>query len=142
MTDLSLSPLKQQLKRDEGLRLFSYVDTVGKLTIGYGRNLADVGISSAEADYLLDNDIRKAEGELLQALPWVVNLDDARQAVLVNMAFNIGVHGLLGFRNMLSALEAGVYEEAAKEMEASRWAEQVGARAQRLIVQMRTGVFQ
>ena len=54
--------LRSQLERHEGLRLKPYRDTVGKLTVGYGRNLEDVGISRDEADFMLDNDIDQVEG--------------------------------------------------------------------------------
>jgi lysozyme len=129
----------EQLKRDEGLRLTPYRDTVGKLTIGIGRNLEDVGISKDEAEYLLANDLSKAKIELAQALPWVTNLDDARRGVLLNMAFNMGVKGLLKFKNTLALVKAGSYETAAQEMVKSLWAKQVGERADRLAMQMRTG---
>lgn len=142
MPDLALSPLRTQLQRDEGLRLFVYEDTKGIPTIGYGRNLAEVGVSSDEASYLLDNDIERTKAAVSKALPWSDSLDDARRGVLVNMSFNMGIGGLEGFHGMLAKLEVGDFEGAAMEMEDSKWAGEVGARAQRLIMQMRTGVWQ
>lgn len=131
-----------QLIRDEGLKLKPYRDKVGKLTIGVGRNLEDVGISNQEASMLLDNDIATATSGIRQNLPWVDELDDARMGVLVNMAFNMGVKGLLGFPGMLGKLQRKLYEEAAAEMVDSAWYNQVGDRAKRLVVQMRTGEWQ
>ena len=124
--------LREMLIRHEGMRLKPYRCPAGKLTIGVGRNLEDVGISEDEAFYLLDNDIRRAEataaecagrhGVLWEGLP-----EDAR-LVLLNMAFNLG-YRLGGFRKMFAALRKGDYEDAAREMLDSRWARQVGQRA-------------
>lgn len=131
--------LREQLIRHEGVRLKPYRCTAGKLTIGVGRNLDDVGISKEEALYLLDNDIAKAESTLLQALPWVKDLDEQRRNVLINMTFNMGIDGLLGFKNTLSLIQAKRYEEAAKNMLQSKWAMQVGNRAVYLAKVMDTG---
>lgn len=132
----------EQLRRDEGTRLRPYKDSVGKLTIGIGRNLDDVGISQAEADFLLTNDIDKATEQLTANLPWTANLDDARHGALVNMTFNMGIHGLMGFKNTLAMIQAGDYVNAAANMLQSKWAEQVGPRAHRLALQIQTGVWQ
>lgn len=134
--------IRDQLIRDEGLRLHPYKDSVGKLTIGVGRNLDDVGISKAEAALLLDNDIADATQRLETAFPWTAALDDARKGVLLNMTFNMGIQGLAGFKNFLAAVQAGDYSSARDHMLDSRWAEQVGPRAQRLAIQMETGQWQ
>lgn len=134
--------LTAQLHRDEGLSLRPYTDTVGKTTIGYGRNLSGTGISQDEADYMLANDITRAQTAVAQEIPWATNLDDARFGVLVNMAFNMGIGGLLSFRQALAMIRAGQYQEAAAQMLQSAWARQVGDRAQRLSKQMLTGVWQ
>jgi lysozyme len=134
-----LSVDKARLKLHEGLRLKPYKDTVGKLTIGYGRNLTDRGLTEVEAEFLLDNDIKGHSEELVKALPWLVDLDPARQAVLVDMAFNLGVPGLLKFKNTLRAVREGRFEDAAKGMLASKWARQVKGRAVRLAQVMKTG---
>ncbi len=133
--------LKEMLIRHEGLRLKPYRDSVGKLTIGVGRNLDDVGISEEEALYLLENDIRRAEkiavecasshGVLFESLP-----EDA-QLVLIDMAFNLG-YKLKGFKKMFSALKRRDFDEAAWEMLDSRWARQVGKRATELAEIMRS----
>lgn len=131
--------MRAELIRDEGVKLKPYRDTVGKLTIGVGRNLDDVGISEAEAAHLLDGDIERTARALDKALPWWRNLDDVRQRVVLNMAFNMGINSLRRFKNTLAAIQAGKYEDAATGMLASKWAQQVGQRAQRLASMMRKG---
>lgn len=124
--------LTLNLKRDEGLRTAPYHDTVGKLTIGYGRNLDDVGISEEEAEMFLSNDAHKAVLEVhrtipnIQQKPWQIRLG------IYNMAFNMGITRLLQFTNMLEALDRDDWEQVADEALDSRWADQVGERAQRI----------
>ena len=127
------------IQRHEGLRLLPYRDTVGKWTIGYGRNLSDRGITRAEAECLLRNDLRDVTAGLDRVLPWWRGLDMVRRAVLVDMGFNLGVAGLARFTNTLAAVRAGEWEAAAAGMMRSKWARQVGARAVRLATMMRTG---
>jgi lysozyme len=133
--------LINQLLSDEGLRLKPYRCTAGKLTIGVGRNLDDRGITQDEAMYLLANDVRRVYGEVSSALPWFIKLNDARQNVLLNMAFQMGTVGLLKFRNTLDHIRAGEYNQAATAMMQSLWARQTPARAKRLADQMRSGNF-
>jgi lysozyme len=139
MSDFDHDLMRAELTRDEGLRLKPYRDTVGKLTIGIGRNLDDRGISEGEAAVLLDNDIGIVASELDRALPWWRGLDPVRQRVLVNMGFNMGVPGLLGFHTTLGLVQSGDYADAAAAMLESKWASEVGARAERLAAMMRTG---
>jgi lysozyme len=134
--------LMAQLREHEGLRLKPYHCTAGKLTIGIGRNLESVGLREDEAIYMLNNDINETYEKLRNAWPKIILLDDARQNVMINMAFNIGVAGLMKFSKMLNALALTDYEQAAKEMLDSKWADQVGERAVKLAMQMRTGQFQ
>ena len=137
---MNIDLLKLELTRDEGVRLRPYKDTVGKLTLGIGRNLDDVGISADEADFMLSNDLNeRVLPGLRKSLPWYSTLNESRQRVLANMAFNLGIDGLLKFRNMLAACQAGDYNLAANEMLNSTWAKQVGDRAQRLADMMRGG---
>jgi lysozyme len=138
MEVMTVTNILEQLKRDEGLKLKPYKDTVGKTTIGIGRNLDDVGISEDEAIILLHNDLAKAAGQIRAALPWADQLGPIRGSVLGNMAFNMGIAGLLNFHKFLTALRLGNYDQAATEMLDSKWASQVGARAQRLAQQIRT----
>lgn len=125
--------LKAMLVRHEGLRLKPYRDTVGKLTIGVGRNLDDCGISNEEAAVLLDNDITRVWQELTKKLPFFGALSADRQNALVDMAFNLGLAALLppgkAFYKMLAAMEHADFEGAAREMLSSAWARQVGDRA-------------
>ncbi len=129
----------RQLRLHEGERLKPYRCTAGKLTIGVGRNLDDRGITAEESAYLLANDITREERALLNALPWVAQLDEVRQRVLLDMAFNMGLGGLLQFKNTLATIKAGDYQRAASMMLDSRWATQVGQRAERLSRMMATG---
>ncbi|CAB3643935.1 glycoside hydrolase family protein [Trinickia soli] len=138
MSTYDQSALRAELTRDEGRRNRIYRDTVGKTSGGVGRNLDDVGLMDDEIDLMLTNDIARAERFLDGNLPWWRQLDDVRQRVLLNMAFNMGGR-LLGFHMMLTAAKAGDYETAANEMANSNWAKQVGDRADRLEKMMRTG---
>jgi lysozyme len=134
--------LRLQLVIDEDLKTSAYQDSLGFWTIGIGR-LIDArkggGITTAEAFYLADNDIDLRVHGLVNGYRWFVELDPVRQAVLVNMAFNLGLGGLAEFRRMLAAIARHDYDLAAAEMMASTWATQVGMRALRLAQQMRSG---
>jgi lysozyme len=129
---IDLRQLRRELIRDEGLRLKPYRDTVGKLTIGVGRNLDDAGIDREEALHLLDNDIRRAGEVMRRALDWWPALDDVRKRALINMYVNLGWPRLRKFRRMLGAMKRGDFDTAAAEALDSRWAEQVGKRATRI----------
>lgn len=129
----------RQLRLHEGERLMPYHCPAGKLTIGVGRNLQDRGISREESAMLLNNDIAAEERELLRALPWVATLDEVRARVLLDMSFNLGLVGLLGFKRTLAAVQTGQYQQAATMMLDSKWAQQVGTRAERLARMMATG---
>lgn len=131
--------LVRQLRLHEGERLKPYRCTAGKLTIGVGRNLEDRGITAQESAYLLNNDITSTQAALLKALPWVGDLDEVRQRVLIDMAFNMGMGTLLTFKNTLGAIQRGEYVRGAAMMLDSRWAKQVGQRAERLSRMMATG---
>jgi lysozyme len=130
-----------QLKRDESVERKPYRDSVGKLTIGVGRNLDDVGISNDEIEYLLANDITRTKIAVGVQLPWTSQLDPVRLAVIHNMWFNMGAK-LLGFVNTLRLIEDRKYQEASVEMLKSKWAAQVGERAVRLSHQMASGIWQ
>ena len=137
--------ITKQLRRDEGVVEHAYQDHLGWWTIGVGR-LIDKRkggrLTDDEIDYLLANDIAEKERELEASVSFYKRLDEVRKGVLLNMAFNLGVQGLLGFRNTLKLIETGKYEEASKEMLKSKWARQVGDRAVRLSKQMLTGEWQ
>lgn len=130
--------LRNTLRQAEGVRSKPYQDSVGKWTIGVGRNLDDVGLSLSEIDFLLTNDITRAYADVLKTWPWVSGLSDVRQRVLVEMAFQLGLGGLGEFKKALAAVESGDYDTAANEMLDSHWAAQTSSRAHRLSVMMRT----
>lgn len=128
---MDIDKLAVELERDEGLRLRPYKDTVGKLTVGIGRNLDDVGISEDEARQMLHNDILRSLKDV-EKLDWYQSLDPVRQRAIANMSFNLGIGRLLGFRKMIKAIKAQDWAEAAVQALDSKWATQVGARADRL----------
>ena len=131
--------LVEQLLLHEGLRLKPYTDSVGKLTIGVGRNLTDKGISKAEAMTLLDHDIDECVTDLA-TFPWFAGLDPVRQRVLVDLRFNLGPKGFRSFARTLASVEQGDYVTAGEQMLQSRWASQVSFRADRLARMMRSGL--
>jgi len=134
--------LKSQLLREEGAESCAYQDSLGYWTIGVGRLIDSRkggGLSNEEIDFLLENDIKAKTREVLLALPWMPRLSEPRQAVLIGMAFQMGLKGLLQFKRMLSAVEDGQFFEAAAQMVESTWARQTPARAHRMALQMETG---
>ena len=134
-----------QLKRDEGEVLHAYKDHLGFWTIGIGI-LIDKrkggGLRPEESEYIFRNRLKLLDAELTDRLPWISKLDPARKGVLTNMAFQMGVAGLLGFKNTLALIQSGKYQDAAKAMLQSKWATQTPARANRLSRQMETGIWQ
>jgi lysozyme len=152
--------LEDRLKEEEGFRAKPYFDSVGKLTIGWGRNLIDdpltgqerdyLGVSpdfpvedlkidQEQAEYLLRNDIGKTREEVRKRLPWVIQLDPVRQDVLYDMAFNMGVHGLLGFHHTLAFVQAGNYGAASEAILESKAARELPSRYALLAHIMKTG---
>ena len=129
------------LKLHEGLELKPYLDTRGKLTIGYGRNLDDVGISIQEAETMLANDIADARKRAEQIFGWFGILDSVRQDVILNMVFNMGAAKVAHFVQMIEAIKRGDWNKAAEEMVDSAWARQVGARAIMLSKMMQLGKY-
>jgi len=156
--DLTMNNLLlQQLKRHEGFRTRVYQCTGGFDTIGYGYNLnanplkltnyeivkfRKEGINEKVAEWLLLRMIDQCTGQVAKSLDWFESLNDARQCVLINMCFNLGLKGLLGFKTTLAMAKAGHYDLAAENMLKSKWAGQVKGRAVELSAQMRTGKFQ
>lgn len=138
--------ITEQLRRDEGEKLQLYKDHLGYLTIGIGRLLdprKGGGISKEESAMLFRNDVVKKQQELYKKFPWAQNLSDARQGVLLNMAFQMGIEGLSEFKNTLAMIKAGDYATAAAGMLNSKWAKkQTPERALRLSKQMETDTWQ
>lgn len=135
--------LRDQLLRDEGCVLHAYLDSLGFWTIGVGHlvdaSWKDKTITQDEAMKFLDDDIAAKTSELYNKAPWVKQIDGVRQACLLNMAFNLGVNGLLKFKNTLLLIQAGKFVEASREMLNSTWAVQVGPRSRHLSQQLATG---
>lgn len=132
---MNLLPLISELRRDEGVIPHAYQDSLGYWTIGVG-HLIDKRKGGKMPDVIIDMllryDIDEKVAELNEKLPWWGFLDEPSQRVIVNMAFNLGVEGLLKFKDFMDALKDGDRDRAASEMLSSKWAEQVGARATRL----------
>ena len=122
--------LQQRIARHEGYRANPYKDKLGNLTIGIGRCLDTKGITRSEAEYLMNNDINEATHAVDASLPWALQLASIRREVLIEMAFQMGIGGLLQFRNMLNALEKGDIDTTVKEMLDSAWAKQTPERSE------------
>lgn len=140
--------LIDQLRRDEGVRYRMYLDTLGNPTIGVGhkilpdeQRLLTVTLNDDGVNALLAHDISDKERQLMQ-FDWFTGLDDCRQAAIVNMAFNLGVHGLLGFPSMIHYLVTKEWNAVARECDDPNWHAQVGARSDRIAEQLRTGEWQ
>lgn len=134
--------LSKQLEIDEGRRRRLYRDTVGKLTIGVGRNIEDRGLRDDEIDLMLSNDIDEAVSIARSVIPIFDKLDDVRQEVVANMALNLGQTRLAGFKQFIGALMRFDFQRATTEMMDSKWYEQVGDRGKRLAYAMREGRFE
>ncbi len=146
---MNLELLKKELMRDEGVRRDVYIDTCGHQTCGIGYNLdaralpcgVTLPLSDEEIEILYKITIEDVFKGLNRCLPWWRDLDDVRQRVLANMCFNLGIYGLLGFKNTLFAIKNCEYTIAAKGMRNSKWYRQVGQRAERLAKGMESGVM-
>jgi lysozyme len=136
-----MSALIEQLKLHEGVESHAYKDHLGLTTIGVGRCIEEgsLGLSDDEIAYLLANDIARCEQEIAERYPWFDDLDDVRQDAIIDMAFNLGITRLSQFQNMLGALSEGRFDDAAAEALDSKWARQVGQRAQTVAAMIRTG---
>ena len=145
-----MSKLKEQLILHEGMRLNAYKCPADKWTIGGGKNLEanplsqeemlevlkEVGITEEIAMRWLEKEIRQVKRQLAN-YEWYTSQSEIRRRVLIDMAFNLGVSGLLSFQRTIQAIKEEEYEVAAEEMLDSRWAEQVGKRVERLANMMR-----
>lgn len=159
---MDINQLIAELTLDEGLKLKAYDCTAGKRTIGVGRNFEDVpftkeeclslfgttsisypnadkflttkGITKSQSDMLLKNDIEKCINQLQKYSFWnSVKDDDVRSRALINLCFNLGINGLLGFKNTLSFVEKKDWQNVAKNLTLSKWYQQVGDRGPRIV---------
>jgi len=131
MSEESKSVLITMLQEEEGFSSVVYRCQANKLTIGYGRNLEDRGISKAEALMLLSNDIKDVLKQC-KSLNYWEKLSDMRKIVVADMVYNLGFEGFKKFKRMNLALELGNYERAASEMEDSKWFDEVFPRSLKL----------
>lgn len=134
-----ISILREQLKIHEGYRRFPYECTAGKLTIGYGHNLDDVGVNEALASIILDADISTCVSDLLIVFSGFSDFTKVRQVALADMMFNLGSVRFRKFKKMIAAIEVGDWELASVEATDSRWFDQVGKRARTIVRQLREG---
>lgn len=134
--------LVADLKLDEGLKLHAYQDILGYWTIGHGRLIDERkggGITKAEAEILLYGDVERVQREVRQFIPWYPDQPETVQRALCNMAYQMGLKGLLGFRKTLELIRQGHYYEAASEAMDSKWAKQTPNRAERVARLIRLG---
>jgi lysozyme len=127
--------LLEQLKRHEGFVPHAYQDHLGYWTIGYGRLIDRAkggGVSKVEAERLLINDVNRVVTALRERLPFFESLPERKKQALANMAFQLGVAGLLNFRRMLQAVRNGEWTRAQAEALDSKWARQTPTRAQEI----------
>lgn len=139
------NPFYSQIMRHEGFEEKPYTCSMGKLTIGYGRNLEDKGITRTEAEFLFRNDVREAIQDVNRQFGshhWFTSLDLCRKWVLIEMCFQMGLPKLLDFKKTLEYVRNNQYTKAANEMLRSQWAKQTPKRARTLSEQMRTGKLQ
>lgn len=124
-----MSRLVEQIKVSEGFRGESYLDSLDIPTIGFGTRLP---LSEAEAELILQFRLNQKISHLLEMKPIVLTLTQSRQEVLFEMAYQLGVNGLLKFKNMWRAIEDNDYATASAEMLNSRWHSQTPNRAEKL----------
>jgi lysozyme len=137
----SKKKLLDNLVDDEGFRERPYRDSKGFLTIGFGFNLDVNGLPLSVALNWLDHTTFQIESQLSNSIPFWDKLNDARKSVLINMAYQMGIGGLLGFHGMLSKLGSKDYASACAEMKDSVWYREFTGRASRLIKIMSSGEF-
>ena len=136
---MNLDRLKKSITEHEGGNILMPYRVDGLLHIGIGRCLDRIGISREEGEFMFSNDMKEAL-TIFQKLPWMKNLDDLRQEVLVEMAYQMGVDGVLQFRKMLAALQRNAYKEAAVHGADSLWMKQTPSRSKELMRMLETGV--
>jgi lysozyme len=148
----SRAALRVDVMGAEGFRQYPYFDCCGKpfrsctcaqqgkLTIGYGRNIEDVGISKLEAEVLLDHDLHQAEVNAGKAFDWFQPLSEMRQRSITELVFNMGLTAFKGFRKTIDAIKARQFKAAAEHLLDSRWRAQVGdSRSSRIARYLRDG---
>jgi len=137
---MNIERLRETITRHEGSRLNMYQDTLGIWTIGVGHNIQEKGISPAVMELMLDEDIEEAIVELKRSVSFFSKMPEQVQEALVNLSFNMGIPRLMQFKKTLAYLRDGDFEAAADELLDSRYAEQVGRRADEVADMIRTAV--
>jgi len=134
--------IMDEIKKHEGYSDTVYIDSVGVPTVGYGHALLHGSkIPAVVADLLFEQDFNIAiKDYTILSNRWGIELNPVRRGIIVNMLFNMGMTRVSKFQNMLTALLSKNYDKAADEMLNSRWATQVGKRADELANKMREGV--
>lgn len=125
--------LEQLIEKHEGFVPHAYQDSEGYWTVGIGIMIDERrngGLTYGEAQFILRNRLMRIKQELDQNISWWRRLSHVRRMALVDMAYNLGVPTLMHFKKMLGALEKGDYVKAKREALDSKWAKQVGPRAQ------------
>ena len=139
---MNINKLREQLKIDEGVKYEIYKDHLGYPTFGIGHLITDndpeydlpIGtkISEERVNEVFNTDVKKFINETKKIFPDLDDKPQNIQLVLVNMCFNLGAPRLSKFKKFIDAINDEQWIEAAIEMMDSRWATQVGPRAERL----------
>jgi lysozyme len=144
-----IASVQALLENDEGRRLWPYTDTHGHLTWGIGHllgdNDADDGVSDDVAtllnqavDLQFQHDIASAMAAM-GFFPEFASLDPVRQAVLIDMAFNLGARGVSAFTTFLSCVSSGQWAAAAADLRGTLVYSQLPGRYERLATMIQTG---
>ena len=134
--------LKHRLMGEEGFRGTPYLDQFGNMTIGYGWAVNKRPMSEELGQIILEYQINEVEKDVLalnSIASWYLLLSPVRQSVILDLAFNMGLNGFLGFKNMIAKSQAGDFAGASDEMLNSAWAKQVPNRAKALSDLFRNG---
>ena len=141
---MDTSQLIECLKEAEGSKQFAYTDSLGYITVGIGRCLdrrKGKGLSPEEQLYLLNNDIEDCKHDL-QPFPWYQQLDDVRKCVMIELCFNLGIAGLLKFKNMIAAIQSKSWQKAVDELLDSTWSSQIQeSRKQNITYRLLNGAY-
>ncbi len=131
--------LQERIKNHEGFSKKLYKCPAGKLTIGYGRNIEDNGITQKEADLMLETDVDVAIREVREVFDDFKTFGKVRQNALIDMMFNLGKPTFLKFKKMIKAIKIKDWVNASEEARKSLWYNQVGDRSKRIVKELREG---
>jgi phage lysozyme len=144
--------LLENIKAHEGFRDHIYKDSLGKATIGYGFLVAALSpdelklnggkiepMNKEVAEKILNSKVAKLQKRLFQCLPWLGSKPQNVQDTLIEMAYQLGLAGLMGFCHTLSCIEAGDYAQAARNLKASLLYRQTPKRVENYIKGLKNG---